>query len=140
VAVRREPVQAPLDLSPLLTGIIAGEVFIIGFLLSGTAADFKEAERLPGELSESLESIADECLIIDAELKLPGARQCLSLLAEISGSVRLWLLENKGLDEIIADLRRLNPLFIVFAPKIQAGFTTRLKSEQANMRKLVIRR
>lgn len=69
-----------------------------------------------------------------------GARQCLSLLAEISGSVRLWLLENKGLDEIIADLRRLNPLFIVFAPKIQAGFTTRLKSEQANMRKLVIRR
>ena len=129
-----------LDFSPLLTGIIAAEVFIIGFLLSGTAADFKEAERLPGELSASLESIADECLIIDAELKLPEARQCLSVLAEISGSVRLWLLENMGLDEIIADLRRLNPLCIVFAPKIQAGFTTRLKSEQANMRKLVIRR
>ena len=127
-------------MSPLLTGIIAAEVFIIGFLLSATAADFKEAERLPGELSASLESIADECLIIDAELKLPEARQCLSVLAEISGSVRMWLLENKGLDEIIADLRRLNPLFIVFAPKIQAGFTTRLKSEQANMRKLVIRR
>ena len=50
------------------------------------------------------------------------------------------MLENNGLDEIIADLRRLNPLFIVFAPKIQAGFTTRLKSEQANIRKLVIRR
>ena len=59
---------------------------------------------------------------------------------EISGSVRLWLLGNKGLDEIIADLRRLNPLLIVFAPKIQAGFTTRLESEQANIRKLVIRR
>jgi hypothetical protein len=60
-----------LDLSPLLTAIIAAEVFIIGFLLSGTADDFKEAERLPGEVSASLESIADECLIIDAELKLP---------------------------------------------------------------------
>ena len=46
----------------------------------------------------------------------------------------------QGLDEIIADLRRLNSLFIVFAPKIQAGFTTRLNSEQANIRKLVIRR
>jgi hypothetical protein len=64
-------------------------VFIIGFLLSGTATDFKEAERIPGELTASLESIADECLIVDAELKLPEARQCLTLLAGISRSVHL---------------------------------------------------
>jgi hypothetical protein len=125
-----------LDFSPLLTGVIAAEVFIVGFILSGTAADFKEAER---ELTASLETIADECLIMDAELDLPEARQCLSLLAEISGSVRLWLLDDTDLEDVIAQLRRLNPLFIVFAPKIQAGFTTRLKSEQGNIRKLVIR-
>ncbi|MDX1885094.1 hypothetical protein [Mycolicibacterium sp. 120270] len=128
-----------LELSPLLTGVIAAEVFIIGFILNGTAADFKEAERIPGELSASLESIADECLIMDAELDLPEARQCLSVLAEIAGSVRMWLLHDTDVDDVLADLRRLNPLFIVFAPKIQAGFTTRLKSEQANIRKLVIR-
>jgi hypothetical protein len=128
-----------LDFSPLLTGVIAAEVFIIGFILSGTAADFKEAERLPGELVASLETIADECLIMDAELDLPEARQCLLLLAEINGSVRRWLLDDTDLDEPIAKLRRLNPLFMVFAPKIQAGFTTRLKSEQGNIRKLMIR-
>jgi hypothetical protein len=128
-----------LELSPLLTGVIAAEVFIVGFLLSGTAADFKEAERLPGDLVASLDTIADECLIMDAELKLPEARQCLSLLAGISSSVRLWLLHDEGLDDVITDLRRLNPLFIVFGPNIQPGFTTRLKSEQGNIRKLVIR-
>jgi hypothetical protein len=53
-----------LDFSPLLTGVIAAEVFIIGFILSGTTADFKEAERLPGELAASVETIADECLIV----------------------------------------------------------------------------
>ncbi len=128
-----------LELSPLLTGIIAAEVFIVGFMLSGTAGDFKEAERLPGELAASLESVADECLIMDTELKLPEARQCVAQLIEIGQSVRRWLLHNEGFDEVMADLRGLNPLFIVFAPKIQAGFTTRLKSEQAAMRKLVIR-
>ena len=128
-----------LDFSPLLTGVIAAEVFIIGFILSGTAADFKEAERLPGELAASLETIADECLIMVAELDLPEARQCLLLLAEISGSVRLWLLDGTDLDDVLAKLRRLNPLFMVFAPKIQAGFTTRLKSEQGNIRRLLIR-
>jgi hypothetical protein len=43
------------------------------------------------------------------------------------------------LDDVFELLRRLNPVFSVFAPKIQAGFTTRLKGEQANIRKLVIR-
>jgi hypothetical protein len=128
-----------LDFSPLLTGVIAAEVFIIGFILSGTASDFKEAERLPGELAASLETIADECLIMDAELDLPEARQCLALLAEISGSVHRWLLNATDLDDVIAQVRRLNPFFMVFAPKIQPGFTTRLKSEQANIRRLVIR-
>jgi hypothetical protein len=128
-----------LELSPLLTGVIAAEVFIIGFILSGTATDFKEAERLPGDLAACVETIADECLIMDAELDLPEARECLSLLAEIIGSVRLWLLHDTDLDDLMAELRRLNPLFMVFAPKIQAGFTTRLKAEQGNIRRLVIR-
>jgi predicted membrane chloride channel (bestrophin family) len=128
-----------LDFSPLLTGVIAAEVFIVGFILSGTAADFKEAERLPGEVAGSLDSIADECLIMDAELKLPEARQCVSLLADIAESIRGWLVRNDGYDDVFEHLRRLNPYFIVFAPKIQPGFTTRLKSEQANIRRLVIR-
>jgi predicted membrane chloride channel (bestrophin family) len=128
-----------LELSPLLTGVIAAEVFIVGFMLAGTAVDFKEAERLPGELAASLESVADECLIMNAELKLPEARQCVAQLVEIGQSVRMWLQHDTGFDKVMADLRALNPLFVVFAPKIQAGFTTRLKSEQATMRKLVIR-
>jgi hypothetical protein len=48
-------------------------------------------------------------------------------------------MDDTDLDDVLAELRRLNPLFMVFAPKIQAGFTTRLKSEQGNIRRLVIR-
>lgn len=128
-----------LDFSPLLTGIIAAEVFIIGFLISGTAADFKEAERLPGELSAGLETIADECLIMVDDLKLPEAGECLGLLSEIAHSIRQWLLDDDGLDAVLTDLRRLNRYFMVFAPKIQPGFTTRLKGEQASIRRVVLR-
>jgi len=48
-----------LELSPQLTGLIAAEVFIVGFMLAGTTGDFKEAECLPGELAASLEIVAD---------------------------------------------------------------------------------
>jgi len=127
------------QLSPLLAGAIGAEVFILGFLLNGTAGDFKEAEKLPGEVAASLETIADECLITDKEFQLPEARTALQQLIEISRSVRTWLVHDRGLDDVLADIRALNEPYRVFAPVIQAGFTTRLKTEQSNLRKTVLR-
>src|SRR3954452_24012531 len=49
-----------LNLSPLLAGALAAEVFILGFLLSGTAGDFKEAERQAGEGAGRLAARAHE--------------------------------------------------------------------------------
>jgi hypothetical protein len=128
-----------LELSPLLAGAIAAEVFILGFLLAGTAGDFKEAEKLPGEVASSLETIADECLITYEDLKMPEAKACLAQLIEVSKSIRMWLMQDRGFDDVMSDIRALNGPFRVMAPAIQAGFTTRLKSEQAAIRKLVIR-
>lgn len=128
-----------LELSPLLAGAIAAEVFILGFLLAGTAGDFKEAEKLPGEVASSLETIADECLICYEDLKMPEAKACLAQLIEVSQSIRMWLMQDRGFDDVMSDIRALNGPFRVMAPAIQAGFTTRLKSEQATIRKLVIR-
>src|SRR3954451_25342903 len=128
-----------LDLSPLLAGALAAEVFILGFLLSGTAGDFKEAERQPGEVAASLETMADECLITYGGTKLPEARTCLQQLIEISTSLRMWLMQDRGFDHVMWDIRALNGPFRVMAPAIQPGFTTRLKSEQSVVRKTVIR-
>src|SRR3954447_23100002 len=85
-----------LDLSPLLAGAIAAEFFILGFLLAGTAGDFKEADKLPGEVAASLETMADECLITYQEIKLPEARDCLAQLIEVSTSIRMWLMQDRG--------------------------------------------
>jgi predicted membrane chloride channel (bestrophin family) len=127
------------QLSPLLAGAIGAEVFILGFLLNGTAGDFKEAEKLPGEVAASLETIADECVITHEEFRLPEASTALRQLIEISRSVRQWLIHDRGIDDVLADIRALNGPYRVFAPVIQAGFTTRLKTEQSAIRKTVLR-
>ena len=44
----------------------------------------------------------------------------------------MWLIHDRGLDDVLSDIRALNGPYRVFAPAIQAGFTTRLKTEQAN--------
>ena len=48
-------------------------------------------------------------------------------------------MQDRGFDDVMSDIRALNGPFRVFAPAIQAGFTTRLKTEQAAIRKIVIR-
>ena len=42
-----------------LTFVLTGGVFLVGFMLAGTMADYKEAERLPGEVVCSLETIVE---------------------------------------------------------------------------------
>lgn len=53
-----------LELNSLFTAIISANVFLIGFLISGVLVDYKESEKLPGDVSASLETMVDEGLII----------------------------------------------------------------------------
>ena len=46
-----------LQLNAQLTSGIGGTIFIIGFLLSGILADYKEAERIPAEIRTAMEAI-----------------------------------------------------------------------------------
>ena len=128
-----------LELSPLLAGAIAAEVFIVGFILAGTSGDFKEAERLPGEVAASIETIADECLIIREQQRLPEAQMCLADLLALGRGIREWLAHNRGFDEVMADIRQLNGYFMTFGAQVPGGVTGRLKAEQSTIRKLVIR-
>src|SRR5688500_20235210 len=64
-----------VELNALYSGLVAATVFLIGFLLAGTLADFKESERLPGELAGRTETIADECQILYREIGRASCRE-----------------------------------------------------------------
>lgn len=129
----------PLEANPLLSGLVAATVFLLGFLLAGTAADYKEAERLPGELAAALDTVADECLIIHADKGEPAAVEALGRLATLARMIREWLYHQREFASVLEQVRGLNAPFHVFAPLAQPGFVTRLKSEQAAIRRTLIR-
>ncbi|MBK6817228.1 MAG: hypothetical protein IPG82_17655 [Saprospiraceae bacterium] len=43
-----------LQLNALFTSLVAGTIFLIGFLISGVLSDYKKSEKLPTELVCSL--------------------------------------------------------------------------------------
>ncbi len=51
-------------ITPLFTSIIAGGVFIISIIISGTLVDYKESDRLPAEIAASIEAIHQEGVLL----------------------------------------------------------------------------
>ena len=49
-----------ISISPLFTSVLAGGVFVLGLIVAGTLSDYKEAERVPSELTAALTNIHDD--------------------------------------------------------------------------------
>ncbi len=128
-----------LELNSLFTAIISANIFLIGFLISGTLVDYKESEKLPGELSSSLETLADEAIIIYQQKKSRDAVVFMEKLVHFNDLLLDWFYKKIHTDELIRQLRTFNDDFVALEPQTQANFIARLKQEQNVLRRVVRR-
>ena len=128
-----------ISLNSLFSGIVAANVFLMGFLLSGVLADYKESERLPGELAASLETMADEAATVYEFKQAEPARQLLDSLQTLSQSIKDWFYKRVPTRQLMAALGSLNHCFFGLEGATQANFIARLKQEQSNIRRVLIR-
>lgn len=128
-----------MELNALFTSFIAANVFLLGFLMAGVLTDFKESEKLPGELSVSLESVADEARTLYEVKQLKEAKECLEYVRSLTAALKGWFHKKERTHAIFERLSGLNTFFTAFEPHTQANFIVRLKQEQANMRRILTR-
>ncbi|MFH1222092.1 MAG: hypothetical protein V1492_03335 [Candidatus Micrarchaeota archaeon] len=128
-----------ISLNLLFSGLIAAVVFLIGFLISGVLVDYKEGEKLPGEMAASLEAINDEVSIIYKNKKAKEAKECLGYIITFNQSVLDWFRKKEKTRNIVAKITGFNDYFIAFEPLTQANFIVRMKQEQSNLRRIVTR-
>jgi hypothetical protein len=128
-----------LSINPLFSGIVAANVFLMGFLLSGVLSDFKESERLPGELSACLENLAQE--VRGIKMARPEARigPCLVLLSRLSQDILSWFHKKHRTSELLDHVNDLTPQFATIEQWTQATLVARLKQEQGNLRRTLTR-
>lgn len=128
-----------VELNALYSALVTAAVFLIGFLLAGTLADYKESEKLPTEIAARIETIADECEILYLDKATPAARECLGHLEELATSVGDWLHGRGQVESALDSLQQLNGDFLAFEPMTQPNFIVRLKQEQSMLRLLILR-
>jgi predicted membrane chloride channel (bestrophin family) len=128
-----------LSLSPLFTALISANIFLVGFLITGVISDYKESEKIPGELASSIETIADEFIIIAKTKKTKEAKECLTHCVAFAATVLDWTKKKAKTSEVMDKITGFNDCFIKVEGMTQPNFVARLKSEQHIIRKLVTR-
>lgn len=128
-----------LTLNALFTAIISANIFLIGFLISGTLSDFKESERLPGEIAGNLQSMFDEVYITIKNKNSDDAKDFAKAILELNEDVINWFYKKTKTQELYKKIFLLNDHLLKMEPLTQANFIVKIKNEQNNLRRTVTR-
>ena len=119
-----------IEVSPLHTSIVAGAIFIVGLMLTGTMSDYKESERLPTETAASLEAIYREGAYVKALHPEFDLGRLAATLERVPQTLRDDLLS--GADETIRTVEELTESFLEMDRLgVPPNYIARLKQEQA---------
>lgn len=130
----------PLALTALVTAAVSADVFLLGFLIAGSLPDYKEAERLPSEVAASLDTITDECLILQTTKPSQDASlRCLEHILLLTQTIEAWFHKRVSTGEVLESVRGLNVHFAAFEAHTQPNFIVRLKQEQQTIRRVLLR-
>jgi hypothetical protein len=132
-----------LDLNGLVTSGIGGAVFIVGFLLSSILQDYKEAEKIPADLRNSIEAIDGDLACFAQTNDAFELRKARQLLLAVIDRLRDGLgheNDHKDVPPALAELARLTPILgQLEGMGMAANFVVRLRTNQDVIRRALLR-
>ena len=129
-----------LELNALFTSLVAGTIFLIGFLISGVLSDYKESEKLPSELVASMRTLFDDTFTIRKVKNPEIADQFINFQKSFIKSLIDWFYKKERTKSIMNKISSMNDFFIEFERAgIQANYIIKMKNEQNSLRKMILR-
>ncbi len=129
-----------MELNALFTSLVAGAIFLIGFLLTGVLSDFKESEKLPSELAASIKTLYDDTYTIAKSKKTDTAKHFILFQEQFLSSIMAWLYKKEKTQSILTKISQMNDFFAEFDNEgVQANYVIKMKNEQNSIRKMILR-
>lgn len=130
--------QGWVELSDVALIVSAG-VFLIGFMLAGTMSDYKESERIPGEIASALESMEETCINLAIKTNF-SQKKILENCQSLAQQVNDWFLKKVKEEELFEALRNFNHL-INDLDRVGASppILTRVLNELSSLRRILTR-
>ena len=129
-----------MELNTLFSSLVAGTIFLIGFLISGVLSDYKESEKLPSELAAVLRNLYDDTLTIHKGKDSVAAKEFVGFQRDFISSLKDWFYKKVKIKVVLDNLSSMNDYFIALEKEgIQANYIIKMKNEQNNIRRMVMR-
>ncbi len=129
-----------MELNTLFSSLIAGTIFLIGFLISGVLTDYKESEKIPSEIAASLQNLYDDTITIQKSKNSDTARQFTNFQKDFVVHLKDWFYKKERTKSILQRISSMNDFFIEYEKEgVQANYIIKMKTEQNNIRKMILR-
>ena len=130
-------------LNTLISSVIAGSIFITGFLLAGVFSDYKEVEKIPAEIRSSLESILSEGSALKRKDSGFDVQKMEQTITKFIDEFEDGLSDTKDHVHMNCALEVISEFDLSFDDMESRGvppnYMTRIKSEQSQLRKTLLR-
>ena len=128
-----------LAMNALFTSLIAATVFLIGFLISGVLSDYKESEKIPGEIASCLDTLSDDALSMHYKIKDERSKQLLEQIIQTQKLIIDWLYQRVQFPVLLENIENYTEHFSKLEDSIPVNYIVKLKQEQSSLRKWLIR-
>ncbi len=130
-----------IQLNPLFTTLVASTVFLLGFLLNGVLADYKESEKLPAELATGLEVLSLEIKAISIQYPDSDGYFAVNEITYFAETIVEWLLNRVSTSDLLKHYYPCHRAVVKAAILLKSDppLKARLLGEMAAILKLVNR-
>lgn len=128
------------ELNALFTSLVAGTIFLIGFLISGVLSDYKESEKLPSEMAATIKNLFDDTYTIYRAKNSDTAKKFLEYQRALMESITDWFYKKEKTSVILGKISGMNEFFANLDKEgIQPNYLIKMKNEQNGIRKILMR-
>ncbi len=119
--------------------VITGGIFLIGFMLAGTLADYKESEKIPAEMAVAIESIEDTVVLahgFKSDFDLPAQKRQLN---EVTEAILHYYAHRETEDVVYKKIEEITSIALHVEQTKIGSTSSWVKREQTNLRRLFSR-
>jgi hypothetical protein len=119
--------------------VLAAVALIAGFMLAGVLADYKESEKLPGDIATELETIGDTVEIVIALNKDSDVSDYKPRFTAMVKVIEDWFMHRISVEKCYAALTDFREVIMRMHPAVSVNYTIRCLGEIHNLRRLITR-
>lgn len=116
--------------------VITGGIFLIGFMLAGVMADYKESERLPAEIACALETIDDTIVLAYGFKPNFDKNDLRTRLQSVTDSILQYFEHKVNEDFVYQKISSITGIAQVMENVPIGAICARMSGEQHNLRKI----